>query len=250
MKKRLLTSFPDSKGPSVMGIMPGGGFERYSVIQRGVAEEYRQRFYDTVIYPQAGINQLQFFTLPQGQGFTSAAGAVAASPKTLLDTNLDIANTLPSGKQFVVETIELEFDPGSSAAANTFVIAPPAYAGVAAVALVQQINDVNAFYQAGVFNLKILAKDYLTEIAQAFPPKAGLNIHGSISATAAAAAVAIGGLTAKWEGRPYYVEPKLLLEPAVNIAVTLTYPGLVAMPSGFNGRVRCILDGYWKRAAQ
>ena len=51
-------------------------------------------------------------------------------------------------------------------------------------------------------------------------------------------------------GRPYYLEPTIALQPAVNFEVVIRYPGLVATPSGFNARVGVILDGYFMRASQ
>ena len=42
----------------------------------------------------------------------------------------------------------------------------------------------------------------------------------------------------------------MTLQPAVNFDVTLRWPALVATPSGFNGRVGIILDGYLMRASQ
>jgi hypothetical protein len=40
------------------------------------------------------------------------------------------------------------------------------------------------------------------------------------------------------------------LQPAVNFEVLIRYPAAVATPSGFNGRIGVILDGYFMRASQ
>jgi hypothetical protein len=51
-------------------------------------------------------------------------------------------------------------------------------------------------------------------------------------------------------GRPYYIDPTIALQPAVNFEVLLRFPAAVATPSGFNARVGVILDGYFMRASQ
>jgi hypothetical protein len=42
----------------------------------------------------------------------------------------------------------------------------------------------------------------------------------------------------------------MTLVPAQNFAVNLLWPGVVATPSGFNGRVIVRLDGYFARSTQ
>jgi hypothetical protein len=51
-------------------------------------------------------------------------------------------------------------------------------------------------------------------------------------------------------GRPYYIEPRITLAPAVNFQVVLSWPAAVANPSTFNARVGVYLDGYMMRASQ
>ena len=215
------------------------------------SEVIRQRLYDWQLYPTAGVGQLSFFSLPIGQGVTTAQGAVVGSAKTIHDTNIVQANTLPSGLAFMIETIEVVFLPGASATANTYTVAQMSqFAAVAAAALLTQVNDVNTFYQSGTLELNILAKNYLRETPMmAFPPKtyfAGVGAVASNSATTAEAAI----VSAHVEGRPYIIDPTVTLQPAVNFSVNILYPGVVATPSGFNGRVGVILDGYQQRASQ
>jgi hypothetical protein len=246
-----VNGYMHSHGLILSAIPNAGDFDRNRVTNRAQSEIYRQRFYDSILYATAGAQQLTFFSLPVGQGLTTALGAAAGTPKTLFDTNLELGNSLPSGKSFLIETIELIFTPGSVNTANTYTpFAPGSLIAVPTVGLaVSPINDVNIFYQAGLLSLNVLSKNYLREFVAAFPPKASLEIDAA-AATNSATTLGITYAWAKQGGRPYYLEPKITLQPGVNFEITVTYPAAVATPSGFNGRVQCILDGYWLRATQ
>lgn len=221
------------------------------VTNPGQSEIIRNRFYDYQLYPTAGQTQLTFFSAAIGQGITTALGATVGTGKTLHDTNLEMPNTLPSGKSFLVESIEVLFLPGSVSTANTYT---PATIGIfnatAAAAIFGPSNDVNTFYQSGMLEFNVLSKNYLRETPlMAFPPKAMLDVSAAVASNSATTAV--NGLQlVKAIGRPYYVEPKITLQPAVNFEVLLKWPGAVATPSGFNARVGVILDGNFMRASQ
>lgn len=226
-------------------------FQSRRVTNPGQSEVIRQRFYDYLLYPTAGQAQFTFFSQPVGQGVTTAQGAVVGTGKTQWDTNLELPNTLPSGKAFMIESIEVLFLPGAVATANTYTPAAlSTFAAVAAAAVTASVNDVNSFYQSGMLELNILSKNYLRETPlMAFPPKAQLNVSAAVannSATTAEASIAF----AKASGRPYYIQPEISLQPAVNFEVVIKYPAAVATPSGFNARVGVILDGYFMRASQ
>lgn len=218
------------------------------------SEVIRQRFYDYLLYPTAGQSQLTFFSQPIGQGITSAIGATVGTTKTLWDTNLELPNTLPSGKQFLIESIEVLFFPGSVATANTYtpqvLAAFNAIASQANLNVIGGPNDVNIFYQSGMLELNVLSKNYLRETPLlAFPPKAQFDLSAALASNAAA--TALNGMALnKAAGRPYYISPEVTLQPAVNFEVLIRYPAAVATPSGFNARVGVILDGYFMRASQ
>lgn len=226
-------------------------FAQNRVTNPGQSEIVRNRLYDYQLYPTAGASQLAFFQQSVGQGITTALGAAVGTNKSLWDTNLEIAGTLPSGKSFLIESIEVLFLPGSVATANTYTPAAQSlFAAVAAAAVAVQLNDVNAFYQSGMLELNVLSKNYLRETPLlAFPPKAHLDLSGAISSNSATTSE-VATVLGKASGRPYYVDPKITLQPAVNFEVLLRWPGLVATPSGFNARVGVILDGYFMRASQ
>lgn len=226
-------------------------FNARRVTNPNQSEIVRQRFYDYQLYPTAGVAQLTFFSQPVGQGITTALGAVAGTGKTLWDTNLELPNTLPSGKAFMIESIEVLFFPGSVSTANTYsIVAPNLFNATAANAVLAQLSDVNTIYQAGMLELNILSKNYLRETPMiAFPPKANFQLDAAISSNSATTAE-IAAVNMRAAGRPYYIEPTIALQPAVNFEVVIKYPSAVPTPSGFNGRIGVILDGYFMRASQ
>lgn len=226
-------------------------FNARRVTNPNQSEIVRQRFYDYQLYATAGTTQLTFFSAPVGQGLTTALGGTAGTAKTLWDTNLELPNTLPSGKAFMIESIEVLFFPGSVATANTYTVASPVlFNATAAAAVSSQLADVNSFYQSGMLELNILSKNYLRETPMlAFPPKANFNLDAAMASNSATTALN-GAVNMRAAGRPYYLEPTIALQPAVNFEVVIRYPAAVATPSGFNARVGVILDGYFMRASQ
>jgi hypothetical protein len=224
--------------------------KQFAVNRQG-AEGIRQSLYDYQLYPQAGINQLNFFSLPQGQGIATAIGAAVGSTKTINDTNMENAGSLPAGKLFCVASIEVPFYAGSSAAANTYVAAAPAaFAVAAAAAVAAQVSDINQFYQSGSLKLFIGSKTYLEEAPlMRFPPKCTLDVDATVASNSATVGE-VAVMSAKIKGRPYAVEPPLPLESNQNFVVQLNFAGALALPSGFNGRVGVILDGYLYRNSQ
>lgn len=226
-------------------------FNARRVTNPGQSEIVRQRFYDYQLYPTAGVTQLAFFQQPIGQGVTTALGGTVGTGKTLWDTNLELGGTLPSGKAFMIESIEVIFFPGSVSTANTYTVASPAlFNATAAAAVSSQLADVNSFYQSGMLELNILSKNYLRETPLiAFPPKTVFNLDAGYASNSATTAE-VGAVNMRAAGRPYYIDPTIALQPAVNFEVLLRFPAAVATPSGFNARVGVILDGYFMRASQ
>lgn len=151
----------------------------------------------------------------------------------------------------MIESIEVHFFPGSVSTANTYTPAKPLeFNATAAATLGGQLADVNSFYQSGMLELNVLSKNYLRETPLiAFPPKTCLNLDAAIASNSATTSTMIveNGRAA---GRPYYISPEIALQPAVNFEIVLKFPAAVATPSGFNGRVGVILDGYFMRASQ
>lgn len=226
-------------------------FNSRRVTNPSQSEVVRQRLYDYQLYPTAGQTQFSFFQQPIGQGITSAVGGTVGAGKTQWDTNMELGGTLPSGKAFLIESIEVLFIPGSVSTANTYTpVKPLEFNATASATVGGQLADVNQIYQAGMLELNILSKNYLRETPLlAFPPKTQFNLDVGISSNSATTAVNVAE-NMRAAGRPYYIDPTIALQPAVNFEVLIRFPSAVATPSGFNGRIGVILDGYFMRASQ
>ncbi len=223
----------------------------YKVNRPGMGEVVRQRLYDYQLIPTAGAAQFTYFALPLGQGITSAVGAVVGTAKTYADTNLTNAGMLPKPISYLIESIEINFEPGSVATANTFTpILPNIFIAVAAAAALSQIQDVNQYRIAGWLELFIGSKTYLWEAPLGvFPPKVCLELDAAIASNSATTAE-VAAVAAKWGGRYYYLDPPITLESQQNFAVFIKFPGAVATPSGFNARMGVIFDGVLYRLSQ
>lgn len=229
-------------------------FKAYMVNKLGEMEVIRQSLYDTIVYPTAGVAQVLFFQNPIGQGLSASPGNAGAA-KQLSDTNMTQPGTLPAPQAFWVQSVELDFQPGSSAAANTFALQIPGALVATDVATAQAgAHDVNAFYSTGALRFTVGTKPYLEEAALLrFPPKARFEYEAALSGGAGAAAT-LERVHLKEKlcagGRPYNLEPGVPLMTSQNFNVTLLWPVIVPTPSGFNGAVRCILDGWLFRSVQ
>jgi hypothetical protein len=224
-------------------------FNSRRVTNPGQSEIIRQRLYDYQLYAYAGTTQLSFFQQPVGSGLTSAIGSTVGAVKTLWDTNMTLGGTLPSGQAYMIESIEVVFFPGSVQTSNTYTpIGMSVFNATAAASVNAALNDVNTFYQSGMLELNILSKNYLRETPTiAFPPKTNYNLDAAVASNSATTAeVALA--QARAAGRPYYIDPSISLQPAVNFEVVIKWPAAVAL--AFNARVGVILDGYFMRASQ
>ena len=226
-------------------------FNSRRVTNPSQSEVVRQRLYDYQLYPTAGTTQLAFFQQPIGQGITSAIGGTVGAGKTQWDTNMELGGTLPSGKAFLIESIEVVFFAGSVSTSNTYTpIKPLEFNATASATVGGQLADVNTIYQSGMLELNILSKNYLRETPLiAFPPKTQFNLYVGIASNSATTAVNVAE-NMRAAGRPYYIDPTIALQPAVNFEVLIRFPAAVATPSGFNGRIGVVLDGYFMRASQ
>jgi hypothetical protein len=224
-------------------------FNARRVTNPGQSEIIRQRLYDYQLYANAGTTQLSFFQQPVGSGITSALGGTVGAVKTLFDTNMTLGGTLPSGQAFMIESIEVCFFPGSVTTSNTYTpIGMSTFNATAAAAVAGAANDVNTFYQSGLLELNILSKNYLRETPLlAFPPKANFALDAAV-ATNSATTAEVALTQARAAGRPYYIDPSISLQPAVNFEVVIRFPAAVTVTN--NARVGVILDGYFMRASQ
>lgn len=212
-----------------IAIQNAADLTKYRVNRAGQLEVIRQTLYDFQVYAQAGQTSLSFFQVPVGQ-----AG------KTKADTNMQLAGQLPAGQQFVVQSAEVYFFPGT--------IVP----GVGPVAnLIDGFtNDVWAVYKNGFVEFQVGSKLYLTEAPVGrFPPKTRLDGWSSENGnTTAAAALYTRTSYAVFAGRPYPIDPYILLESTQNFNVTLSWP--TAVPITNAGRIGVVLDGLLVRNSQ
>lgn len=201
---------------------------KYRVNRAGQLEMLRQSLYDFQAYAQAGQTQLIFFQVPQGQ-----------SGKTFGDTNMSIAGSLPAGQQFLVQSIEIKFYPGSNPSTGPVADAPEPF-----------VNDTWLFAKSGWLEFNVGSKNYLREAAlDRFPPKTKLDGWASITSTLTAGAATEDRISyATLAGRPYPIDPYILLESTQNFNVTLNWPTAVALTNA--ARVGLVLDGVLVRNSQ
>lgn len=238
------------RGPSLE--LDDFGFEAGAVVNASQSEVIKQTLYDFQLYPLAGVGQMSFFQQAIGSGVTSALGAGVGGTKSVADTNMQLNGQLPSGIAFKVEGVEVVFTPGVSAAASTYTPQQLSlFAVAAAAAVAASVNDVNTFYQSGTLELNVLQKNYLRESPLGrFPPKAFLDLAAAVASNSATVGE-VAVVLAHAAGRPYYMDLcPITIKPALAFDVTLKWPGVVATPSTFNGRVGVILDGMMMRASQ
>ena len=227
-------------------------FRKNMVNKLGSVEVIRQSLYDSAIMPAAGVTTLRMFQSPVGQGLSSSPGN-ANAVKSLQDTNMTLAGQVPAPQGFWVQSIEVDFQPGSVSTANTFTLQQPGNflaVPTAAGLPFQGENDVNAFYSGGGLIFTIGTKPYLQEAPLLyFPPKCRFEMDAAIASNSATTgAISKGKLKAG--GRPYGLDPGLALMSSQNFDITLQWPAAIAMPSGFNGRVMVKIDGWLFRAVQ
>jgi len=242
-------------GEQDFGDVPGWAQLRdYANVRPDAIEAIRQPLYDRQPYPAAGSNQIRMFQVIQGQGASTALGNFG-NPKTLDDTNMEAAGTLPSPKAFLATSIEVIFEAGLTSAANNFIQAPLAsatnvsLAALSTITNIAALNDVLAVLMGGWLQLEIISKPYLTNARlDSFPPKTHIAPDAAVAVGNTISTLSVG--IARAVGRPYYLNPPVLLMPTANFVVTLNWQPAVAPPSGFVGRIMVRMDGVLYRNAQ
>jgi len=209
---------------------------KFAVNRGGEYEGIRQTLYDFQTYAQAGQTSLNFFQVPQGQG-----------GKTIADTNMETAGTLPAPKHFLVQSIELFFFPAED-------IVTISNAAATDAVLTNNSNDVQKFIEGGSLDFFIGSKSYLQEAPLGrFPPKTKLDVEHSVAlqmkqATAADEAGQVSSDYSVAAGRPYFIAPNVLLTPTQNFNVKINWPTAVAISA--DARVGCVMDGVLYRLSQ
>ncbi len=191
----------------------------YSVNRPGQLSGLRWELYDFQTYAAAGSTQIDFFQIPQGQ-----------SGKTLADTNMEAAGTLPNPKAMLVTDIQVFFTPTGDISA--------------AAAISELSNDVKDFYMGAAYLEFFIGSTNFVQQGPLvrFPPRNGLTGFNDIGTGAFMLNYVSAG------GAPYLIEPQIKLEPTQNFKVSLKFPTAIATST--TARVGVILGGYQYRLSQ
>lgn len=224
--------------------------ERYRMNVKDMQEKVRQPLYDFTEYAAAGQFQLTFFQLPRGQGITRHPFDTAGGVKGAADTNMSSSGAMPQPQKFLAESIEVHFYPkyevGSAAAPASI---GSITAAAAAAGEPDFSNDVYTFYKSGSLRFHVGSK---TNVEMAplgyFPPKTRLNVFADVSVNSAVGPDTAASDYACAVGRPFVLDPPVLLEPNQNFIVELNWPTLT--PLSAVARVGVIMDGILIRNPQ
>lgn len=208
--------------------------EQYNVNVEGQPEVIWQPLYDFQVYPAAGIAQLQFFAVPQGQGVPI---------KTFDDTNMETAAVLPVPINMAVTNIQVWFFPGSVIGTGPALGTGPG----------NNWNDADAVLGGGNLQLEIGSKEYLVDAPlMKFPPQSRLAGMAALAAATTTAATDIDNRIdyATAAGLIYNLVPLRLISQQ-NFVVRLRFQnGVIATPSTVAARIGVQLGGFQYRLAQ
>lgn len=198
--------------------------KKYDVNRAGAVEALWNPLYDYQTYPTAGVQELLFFQVPQGQG-----------GKTLDDTNLEIAGSLPAPKEFLITSVQVVFypaaNPGREAASN----------------VATNWNDVYGLSQRGHLRLFIGSKEYVVDAPLGkFPSRWWVRGSYGISTTNTTVTATID--YANFAGPIYEVVPYRLI-PTQNFSVALRFSN-GAFPITADSRIGVVLGGFLYRLSQ
>ncbi len=208
----------------------------------GAKDITRDPLYDSVNYAAAGQTSLQFFSTPIGQGTTSAPGATGT--KSINDTNMQIAGSLPAGNDFLVECIEIMVLPNGLPVTGT--IDP-------ASEVPTFTNDVYSILRNGALEFEISGKTYIKQSPlMCFPPSSRLHSnHALTDSTTASTTQLTAADYASGAGALYKLAPTpLLIDSNTAFSIKLVWAAAVATPSTAVARIFCRLGGVSYRRVQ
>lgn len=206
-----------------------------------------QPLYDFVDYGTQGNTQYSFFSVPVGQGTTTAPGATGT--KTLSDTNLTSAGQLTKGNREYIIGIELLLFPGG---ATTF---GPGEGAVTEAKAGQFCNDIYRVGKAGYATLTIGSDRIYVQDGplSMFPPVTRLALAAAVATTFASTTTSTATLDqidyAAWGGEPYSIVP-IYLQDNQGFTFQVQFPTAVAPASATTARFGARLRGYRIRNAQ
>lgn len=208
----------------------------------GVADAVWSPLYDYQTYATAGFLTKNFFAEPQGQGTSSATGS---GPKTIADTNMQVAGQLPRGNRFLCVGIEVEFWPSSTPGLRLAAVPTDAQ-------FARNWDDVYTVLKNGSLTFNIQQRVYAQDAPlMKFPTQTrltGVATYNQNDSTAAT--IGFGQIEyATSCGAGYSIIP-VYIESTQFFNVTMNFPAVVATPSGQDGRVGVRLLGNLIRDAQ
>lgn len=217
----------------------GRDLAQHRVTVPGAQDEIYSPLYDSATYTSATTTNIAFFSLPIGQGTTSAPGG--AGPKTEADTNLTNAGLLPKGNKFYCTGVELQIYPGVN----------PGRGGVADATAGYFVNDMYALGKSAWVRFRIQNRDYIIDgpIIN-FPSSARLGgfAAAATNLTSGAATYSEIGYAA-FAGLPYNIVPTYILDNQY-FSLTVFWPAAITLPSTTNPRLFARLRGRLIRDAQ
>lgn len=222
-------------GPGALDRITRQNIADHRVTVPGMQDEIYSPLYDSIAYPAAGLLQVNFFSLPIGQGATSALGA-AAGPKTEADTNMTNSGLLPKGNAFYCTGLEFNFVP-FTAPGNTGALATTG----------QNTNNVNDIARSGWFRFRIQNRDYTLDSPIGVAPPLNRLAVASTPASVVTATTIVQTDYAAMVGAPYNIVP-VWIESNQGFGVQVNWPALV--PVTGIGRLTCRLRGRLIRDAQ
>lgn len=213
--------------------------QKYRTTVPGVRDGIFAPLFDYQTYDAAAAPALfTFFTVPIGQGTTSAPGGTG--PKTFLDTNMQVSGQLPRGNTFICIGIEVEFWPGNTPGLNSTTLTAAQFA--------RNCDDVYTIYRNAALTLTVQNRIYVQDgPLMKFPTQSRLAGFASYSETTATTAGQIEYAAAC--GAAYDITP-VKLESTQAFNVQIQFPAVTALPSGTAGRIGVRLVGKMVRDAQ
>jgi hypothetical protein len=205
---------------------------------QGVEEKRRWALYDSIIFAAAAVvtGDANLFQLPIGQG---------APAKTLLDTNMHAAGTLPARQGFEIWDVRVQVE------------LRLLHSSITSVTILN--NNFERFHDliyGASLTLRQAQKTDLELAPLAFLP-AGYGATGVVYGTTnlVAAADTGGGASLFSNGHPskaalWDLDPlPIILLPQRQFVVVINFPAAITLPAGVGMRLWVHLDGILHRAA-
>lgn len=208
----------------------------------GVKDAIWAPLYDYQTYANAGSLSMNFFANPIGSGTTSAPGA--SGQKTLNDTNMISSSQLGQGNEFYCTGIEFLFWPGIE----------PGRGAIALANVGLFADDVWTLLKSGLLTFTVQQRNYAQDGPLGkFPPATRLSVKSALSVVADTNSTTTPTVEeivyATGAGLRYEIVPVRIVSNQ-NFTVNVSWPALVALPSGVDGRVGVRLRGWLIRDAQ